>query len=220
MIVAKMQPFWWFLVPDLIKNCDDVYACLEGLTQEQWEAIANLFLAIDAHLAGYTLEQWEALTNLLTLIDSRVVLEGNYSTWTFMWNVSSVSAGTHCIRSVDETSDLIIILDGYTGELMNIHTLSTGTLQSSVKTIQYGWTQVNSASVLGKYFASVFLNVTTNHPELRIYKSGVLIQSIDLYTACAWSNTNNRYVASISSSGKYVLVHNYDVSEYALFQGS
>jgi len=148
------------------------------------------------------------------------VLEGDYLTWGFMWNVASDAGDTYCIRSVDETSDLIIILDGYTGATMRIHTLSTGVLQSTVSTIQYGWTQVDGSSVLGKYFVTVFLNGITNHPELRIYKNGVLIQSIDLYTACAWSNTNNRYVASISNSGKYVLVYNYDIPAYALFKGS
>ena len=156
----------------------------------------------------------------MVMLGKKIVLEGEYSTWAFMWNVSSLTGGSFSIQSIDETADLIIIFDGYTGSLMRIHTLSTGALQESLETIIYGWTQEDAKSVLGKYFVSVFENVGTSRPELRIYKNCVLIQTIDLFTACGWTRTANDYVASIDPTGKYVLVHSYYEEEYALFKGS
>lgn len=148
-------------------------------------------------------------------------LEGNYSTWAFMWNVNSLMGGTFSIQSIDEISDLIILFDGYTGGYVHIHTLSTGELQENVQTIIYGWEQDDAKSVLGTYFVSVFHNVETGHAELRIYKNCALIQTIDLFTVCGWTRIIvGSYVTSISHDGKYILVHNYTDKKYALFEGS
>lgn len=150
------------------------------------------------------------------------VLEGDYSTWVFRWKQSTGWGISFGIKSVSENNDLIIIFDGYSGENILFHTLSTGTRLSETPHLIYGWDQVNSASVLGKYFATVIENGATGHPDLKIYKNAVLIQTIDLFNACSWNNVTTDYVVSINSSGKYIFVYNEGSTprEYALFRGS
>lgn len=145
------------------------------------------------------------------------MLEGDYTTWALMWNVSSVYGGFFGIQSIDESSDLIIIFDGYTGGYTHIHTLSTGALLSATEHIIYGWDQIKSTSVLGKYFATV---INDSGPKLKIYKNCVLIQTIDLDAVCGWNRTTDTYMVSINSSGKYILVYQFSDEEYALFVGS
>jgi len=171
--------------------------------------------------------KWEGNINWTNpwLLEIEVVvinmLEGDYTTWALMWKVDSIISRAFSIMSISESNDLILIFSKYTNPSLHKRILSTGAMEEEINNTEiYGWDTTNSKSLLGKYFATVIWNGVTSHPDLKIYKDCVLIQTIDLFTTCGWDNYSNNYSVSFNSSGKYILITNQSDEEYALFVGS
>ena len=123
----------------------------------------------------------------------KVVLEGDYSTWTLKWNtlVYDITASVnYAIVNVD--GDLVCFVS-YKTSLIK---LSTGELLAELSTLSYGdLCEYVGGSILGKY-----LVVTTAADTIKIYKDGVLKQTITPVSGDAIGGVG------ISSNGKYVVV--------------
>lgn len=152
----------------------------------------------------------------------RACLEGDFSSWVSKWKVAYHvgEADGNELVSVSETADNLFISNG-ANILFSIRTLSDGSFQSVTNPLNFWWVYNygNMCSLLGKY--CVYVVDEGGVPKLKIWKDGVLQQTIDLSQApISWTNTGYDYTATISQNGEYILVDNGNVNEYALFEGS
>lgn len=151
------------------------------------------------------------------------MLEGDYTTWTFLWKRSydadTPEPSEPVIQFVREADDRIIIYasPGGSNPSQEILHLDDGTLVSQTEGLNYAWVS-HQGSLTGKYQAIV---VSDTHPKLLIYKDCALIQTINLNTICAWTGLLSTYCVSFDSTGKYILVTNNSATkEFALFRGA
>ena len=160
-------------------------------------------------------------------IPAPVVLEGNYTTWTYQWTknqntdwgVSSAAELNKIISYVSQ--DKLLVMFGDFAQVAFV-VLSTGVLDTFVNpTISWG----NYAGIYNytptsfqrRYWAGA-INDGTN-AVLKIFKDGSLIQSIDLTALLGWIKTIPVGVA-ISEDGKYIACQNYTTHNIALLVGS
>lgn len=151
-------------------------------------------------------------------------LEGDYSDWTAKWKQAYDAAEydwNELIR-VDEALDKIFT-QSVTGDSVTERVLADGSSPTVTPIINInafaGSVLAQPWSVLRKYFAYVM--VEGGVPKLKIYKSGGLLQTIDLSASpISWTRTTIVYYVSFSPDGKYILIDNTYDNEYALFQGS
>jgi len=157
-----------------------------------------------------------------------VQVEGDYSTWTFMWkryyHNDVHPAPIPNQLSVSESSDLLILADGQNSNLQVLK-LSDGTLLSETAILQSDYHSWIVPSAMVKYFAVVVAE--NGIPKLKIYKDARLTQTIDLKATLGWTLTSADYITAFSRDGKYLFVSNVysgtvytPVYEYALFKGS
>jgi hypothetical protein len=148
------------------------------------------------------------------------VLEGNYSTYTYQWKyaIPNFQRGYGYILRVDETNDFIQF-NAHEERYITKLVLSTGALISETNALQIFTAGVANRSLLQKYVAYVMNDGDV--PKLKIEKDGSLLITIDLSLApISWSSVSYGYHVSVSPDGKFILVYNHDVLEYALFKGS
>ncbi len=155
------------------------------------------------------------------VVDWEMPIEGNYSTWTKLWNVSSTSTwGTSyfnvfIVRAYEE-NDTLLLLDTYGYQAVWI-SLSNATLflREDLLNGIYG---TDLSATMFKYSAYVVND--GGIPTLKIFKFDSLIQSIDLTDVAGWTNTGKVYNVGFSSDGKYLAISQYSVQQTALFEGS
>jgi len=152
------------------------------------------------------------------------LVEGDYTTWTKLW---LATAPDYLFPFYyNESADILWLRAQYEGKLYRV-VLSTGADlttfgDNSDQTIEG---EIKFQSILGKYFAYVESDGggPPAKPLLKIYKDGVLIQTIDLKAICNWDwETTYSFVVGFTSDGKYLLVYNNRPipAEMALFKGS
>jgi hypothetical protein len=153
-----------------------------------------------------------------------IAIEGDYSSFSFKWKQAlAAGEGTwgNKILRVDEALDKIFIED-QAEYYITERKLSDGSAPSVTSTISrslYDGAFARIGSVLRKYFAYVVAEAGV--PKLKIFKDGSLLQTIDLsLSPILWTDTTVNYYVDIAPNGKYILVENNVVDEYALFEGS
>jgi hypothetical protein len=147
-------------------------------------------------------------------------LEGDYSSWAFMWK-TSYGAGEsdfNYLLGVYEDINKIYIVNPSYGYITT-RKLSNGVLEATDTTLEavtmtqfYG----HSFTVTGKYF--VYVMDDSGVPKLKIYKDGGVAQTLSL-SGLGWTAVG-AYCTTISADGKYILVDNTSTNEYALFMAS
>lgn len=135
-----------------------------------------------------------------------VPTEGDYSTYTLKHEIQS-STDDHYFRPencwIPDESLFLYVSSG--NDLMTVN-ISEGTIiNSGVQTYRGHDTLYVGRSIFGKYFATCDWS---DGAWLKIYKNGVLIQTIDID-----AENDNFSNPSVSPSGKYILLFYWDNSE-------
>ena len=175
-----------------IITCDDVKACLTILTCED----------VIACLPG--------------------IVEVDYTAYAFKWKQGyfGLEGDFNYPVHYDETNNAIYLLGNINGTFTT-RDLDTGLNPVVIQTLNVAWGQPvkMEKSAHEKYFAYV-IDIGAK-PILRIYKDGVLLQSIDLSVApVSWPQTTSVYTVVISAAAKYIFIENRTANEYVIFEGS
>jgi len=154
-----------------------------------------------------------------------VPIEGNYSTWTQKWKqaYAATEADWNELVSINEAVDRIYIqnIGSLYATRRRLADGSTPTVATNIlNTNSFGASLLAQPwSVLRKYFA--YIIDEGGVPKLKIFRSGSLVQTIDLSASpTLWTQTTLVYYLSFSPDGKYIFIDNTAANEYALFQGS
>jgi len=216
----------WQYYHGFAKRMLALYLNFTGETlQKEKQSLINEYV-----LRGYSLNVLEQEQDVvekyvvppLNCADVKACLEGNYSSWAFQWKRAyggdSYPCSTPHFVNINESSDFLWIYDPYNYNIQQLK-VSDGTLLTEFGVLDYGnEVEFINYSLLMKYFAVVINDGGV--PYLKIYKNGSLQQSINLQTACGWTDVAKHYVVTMSTDGKYILVSNFFDNEYALFMGS
>jgi len=154
---------------------------------------------------------------VVSCTEVKACLEGNYTNWTYQWQQNTTTEPM--IFYVNEpdnylwTRDIVREFDRWQ--------LSDGTLLTTLDTLEYPFnaSEFRFLSVLSKYFA--FVDDEGGVPVLKVYKDGVVQQTLDLNALCGWTDVGpNAYITSMTYDGKYIMVYCFDATQIALFKGS
>lgn len=150
------------------------------------------------------------------------IIEGEYTSYAAQWK--RAHAGLEGIFNYpvhfDEANNKICLLGNSAGTFTT-RDLDTGLNPVVIATLDLapGQAVIRSKSAHEKYFAYI-INIG-GKPNIRIYKDGVLLQTIDLSLApISWVIVWNAYIVNVSATGKYIVIENQGTNEYALIEGS
>jgi len=135
----------------------------------------------------------------------KVVLEGNYSTWTIYDSFDDAGAadttyGQEAVVNREET--VIVIIDCLSAEVVKSYTISTKTLSGAlISALKWAYNyyteQISCKSAYGTYF------VAHNTENLYVLKNGSIVKTLSA-TALGFNAGTIRSV-SISLKGKYTI---------------
>jgi len=154
--------------------------------------------------------------------------EGEYFSYNVLWSKNSmadwgvINGINACELCVYENIDKIIFLDGYSPQLIDVK-LSDGSLNEFIDTLTgngYSWYR-QQTSVYKRYFVYIYNN--GGQCTLRIYKDGIVIQTIDLTALYGWTYDYYQVGCCITQDAKYITVWNDKAGAYQgeikLFKG-
>jgi len=164
----------------------------------------------------------------------KVLLEGNYSSWSNVWmrDISADFSAMPEVISYNDENNVLIFNDPYVGTSGVLNLITGATIQIIIDNYAWGWDTDSSMSATGKYFVWIELYDTGTEDEyqneiygfkMHIFKDGLEIQEINLFTLFGWFKTINQtniyFTACWSPDGKYILVTYSKTEETALFKG-
>lgn len=137
-------------------------------------------------------------------------LEGDYSTWTQKW-ISAALSFRQFTNGVINIDGKRVHLRDYQGKTAILNLIDGAVI--SDENLGFYWSKTDNIeftqSIKGKYVVVYATNDT-----FRIYKDGVLQQTITVSGVTLWSSL------LISSDGKYVIAQDHDTYKVYCFEGS
>lgn len=133
-------------------------------------------------------------------------VEGNFSTWEYLWTASLSSSYIESVENfaVYEDTDTIVISDPY-NYAAEIWTLSTGTQLFIDAVGSGGWDTTQYFSGMDRYF--VFLNETDmDIVNLQVFNHGELQNTLNVTALNGELWQNMAMDVTISKDGKYIFV--------------